>query len=123
MFAKYGILKVGDLYRHQLRLHAWKFWQGRLPEGQMATLRKVDGSHGYGTRFARSGLVMGFGKHRLVAYRAEWRTLTEEQRGMVSVGGFKRSLKGDFLVEYGLFQCKVAGCVWIAVRGEGNLED
>jgi hypothetical protein len=39
-----------------------------------------------------------------------WRTgyrpsgvLTEEQRGMRSVEGFKRSSKGDFLVQYELF--------------------
>jgi hypothetical protein len=55
LFAKYGILKVGNLHRHQLRLHAWKFWKGRLPDGQIATLRRVDESHGYGTRSARSG--------------------------------------------------------------------
>jgi hypothetical protein len=63
LFAGYGILKVGDLYRQQLRLHAWKFWNGRLPEGQMATLRRVDESHGYGTRSARSRLVVGSGNH------------------------------------------------------------
>jgi hypothetical protein len=75
--------KVGDLYRQQLRFHAWKFCNGRLPDGQMATLRRVDESHGYGTRSARTGLVVGSGNHRIVAYRvpAEWRTLTEEQRG------------------------------------------
>jgi hypothetical protein len=107
LFARYGIFKVGDLYRHQLRLHACKFWKGRLPEGQMATLRRVDESHGCITRSARSGLVVGSGNHRMVAYGvpAYWRTLTEEQKGMGSVGGFKRSSKGDFLVEYGLFQC------------------
>jgi hypothetical protein len=78
-FARYGILKVGDLYRQLLRLHAWKFWNGKLPDGQMATLRRVDESHGYGTRSARSRLVLGSGDHRLVAYRVptEWRTLTE----------------------------------------------
>jgi hypothetical protein len=88
LFAGYGILKVGDLYRQQLRLHAWKFWNGRLPEGQMATLRRVDESHGYSTRSARNGLVVGSSDHRLVAYRVpvKWRTLTEEQRGMGSVG-------------------------------------
>ena len=45
---------------------------------------------------------MGSGDHRLVGYRVptEWRTLTEEQRGLGSVAGFKRSSKGDFLVEY-----------------------
>jgi hypothetical protein len=35
LFARYGIHKVGDLYRQQLRLYAWKFWNGRLPDGQM----------------------------------------------------------------------------------------
>jgi hypothetical protein len=64
--------------------------------------------------------------NRLVAYRvpAEWHTLTEEQGGMGSVGGFKRSSKGDFLVEYGLFQCRVAGC-WVCgdrSAGDGDLE-
>jgi hypothetical protein len=42
LFARYGILKVGNLYRQQLRLHAWKFWNGRLPDRQMAALRMVD---------------------------------------------------------------------------------
>jgi hypothetical protein len=96
---------MGDLYRQQLRLHAWKFCNKRLPDGQMATLRRLDELHGYGTRSARSRLVVGSGDHRLVAYRvpAEWRTLTEEQRWMRLVGFFKRSSKGDFLVQYGLF--------------------
>jgi hypothetical protein len=90
----------------------------------MATLRRVDESHGYGTRSARSGLVVGSSKNRLVAYRvsAEWHTLTEEQREIKSVGGFKRSSKGDFLVQYGLFQCRVPGC-WVCVdrsAGDGD---
>jgi hypothetical protein len=51
---------------------------------------------------------------------AEWRTLTEEHRGMRSVGGFKRSSKGDFLVQYGLFQCRVAGCWVYGDRNVGN---
>jgi hypothetical protein len=100
---------VGDLYRQQLRLYAWKFCNGRLPDSQAAVLRRVDESHGYGTRSARSGLVVGSGDHRLVGYRvpAEWRTLTKEQRGLGSVTGFKRSSKGDFLYEYGVFRCRV----------------
>jgi hypothetical protein len=75
----------------------------------MAALRRVDESHGHGTRSARSGLV----DHKMVAYRvpAKWRTLTEEQRGMGSVGGFKRSSRDNFLMGYELFQCRVEG-VW-----------
>jgi hypothetical protein len=93
----------------------------------MATLRKVDESHGYSTRSARSGLVVGSGNHKLVAYRvpAEWHSLNEEQRGIRLVGGFKQSSKGDFLVQYGLFQCRVAGC-WVCGDrsvGNGDLED
>jgi hypothetical protein len=78
LFSGYGVLMVGDLYRQQLRLQAWKFCNGRFPDDQMATLKRVDESHGYGTRSARSGLVVGSGNHKLVAYRvpAEWRSLT-----------------------------------------------
>jgi hypothetical protein len=80
----------------------------------MVTLRRVHELHGYGTRTARSGLVVGSGNHRLVAYRvpAKWHTLTEEQRGIKLVGGFKRSSNGDFLVQYEMFQCRVPGC-WV----------
>jgi hypothetical protein len=93
----------------------------------MATLRRVDESHGYGTKSARSGLVVGSGNHRLLAYRvpAEWRNLIEQQRGMGSLGGFKQSSKGDFLVGYGLFQCRVASC-WVCrdrSAGDGDLEE
>jgi hypothetical protein len=59
--------------------------------------------------------VVGSGNNRLVVYRvpAKWRTLTEEQRGMKSVGGFNRSSKGDFLVQYELFQCWGAGILGV----------
>jgi hypothetical protein len=112
LFAKYGILKVGNLYRQQPTLYAWKFSNGRLPDSQGAILRRVGESHNYGTRSTRSGLLVATGDHRLVGYRVpvEWGTLTEEQRTMGLVAGFKRSSKGDFLVEYGIFKCREAGC-------------
>jgi hypothetical protein len=117
LFAKYGILKVGDLYRQQLRMHAWKFHNDRLPDSQAAMLARVGESHSHGTRAARSGLVVSMGDHRMVGYRVptEWGTLTEEQRAIVSVAGFKRSSKGDFLIQYECFQCGVAGC-WVCGR-------
>jgi hypothetical protein len=114
LFAKYGILKVGDLYRQQLRMHAWKFHNDRLPDNHAS---KDGESHSYGTRAAWSGLVVSMGDRRLVGYRvpSEWGTLTEEQRVVASVLGFKRSSKGDFLVQYEAFQCGVAGC-WVCGR-------
>jgi hypothetical protein len=54
LFSEYGDLKVRDLYRQQLRLHAWKFWNDRLLDSQAATLKNVDESYGYGTKFTRS---------------------------------------------------------------------
>jgi hypothetical protein len=66
LVAKYGILKVGDLYQQQLRMHAWKFQNDRLPDSQAAMLARVGESHSYGTRAARSGLVVSRGDHRMV---------------------------------------------------------
>jgi hypothetical protein len=117
LFAKYGILKVGDLYRQQVRVHAWKFHNDQLPDSQAAMLARVGESHSYGTRAACSGLVVSMGDHRMVGYRfpMEWGTLMEEQRAIVSVACFKRSSKGDFLVQYEVFQYGVAGC-WVCGR-------
>jgi hypothetical protein len=71
----------------------------------MATLGRVDGSHGYSTWSARNRLVVGSGDHRLVAYRvpAEWHTLTEEQRGMRSVGASSGAPRGTFWCSIGFF--------------------
>jgi hypothetical protein len=117
LFAKYGILKVGNLYRQQLRMHAWKFQNGRLPDSQVAMLARVGESYSHGTREGRSGLVVSTGDHRLVGYRIpmEWGTLTEEQRAIVLVARFKWSSKGDSLVQYGAFKCGVVGC-WVCGR-------
>jgi hypothetical protein len=78
-------------------------------------LVRVGESHSYWTRAVRSRLVVRTGDHRMVGYRipTEWGTLTEEQR--VIVAGFKRSSKGDFLVQYEVLQCGVAGC-WVYGR-------
>jgi hypothetical protein len=92
LFAKYGILKMGDLYRQQLRIHAWKFHNGHLPDSQGAMLARVGESHSYGTQVACSGLVVSTGDRRLVFYGVptEWGTLTEEQEGGRFDGGAQR---------------------------------
>ena len=47
LFARFGVLKVADLYRQQVRVHAWKFWNSRLPENKAAMLQRVNERHGY----------------------------------------------------------------------------
>jgi len=58
LFARFGVLKVGDLYQQQVRVHAWKFWNGR-----------VGSLHGHAPRSARSGLVVATRDHGFVGYR------------------------------------------------------
>ena len=52
LFARYGILKIDDLYRQQLRTHAWQFWNGHLPESQAAMFQRTTTLHGHLTRSA-----------------------------------------------------------------------
>ena len=59
LFAQFAMLKVGDLYWKQLRVHAWWFWNGRLPENQAAMLQRVGDVHGYSTRSAGRGIHLG----------------------------------------------------------------
>ena len=117
LFAAHGMLKVGDLYRQQLRVHAWRFWNGRLPEGQAAMLRRTGDVHGYGTRAARSGMYVSTRDRRSVGYRVprEWAGLSEAQRGMGSLGAFKRVSRGGFLLGMGLLSVGwwVVGCVGV----------
>ena len=113
LFAWFSMLKVGDLYRQQLRVHAWRFWNGCLPENQAGMLRRVGDIHGYGTRAAGRGIHVGTRDHRSVGYRVpkEWAGLTREAREVGSLAAFKRWSRAGFLAEYGGFECVVVGCV------------
>ena len=113
LFARFSMLKVGDLYRQQLRVHAWQFWNGRLPENQGAMLRRVDSVHGYATRSAGGGIHVGTRDHRSIGFRVpkEWAGLTAEERGGRSLAAFKRRSRDGFLREYGLFACGALDCV------------
>ena len=118
LFAQYGMLKVGDLYRQQLRIHAWRFQNGMLPLNQAAMLTRTADLHGHGTRSAKRGLAVTARDHRMVGYRVprEWATLTEAQRGVGSLAAFKRGSRGGFLSSYGSFVCAVTGC-WVCGQG------
>ena len=69
LFAQYVMLKVGDLYRQQLWVHARRFKNGLLPSGQAAMLTRTADLHGYATRSARIGLAVMARDHRMVGYR------------------------------------------------------
>ena len=121
LFARFRVLKVGDLYRQQVRLHAWKFQNGRLPEGQAAMLQRVDARHGYGTRAARGGaLTVTTAEYRSVGHSvpAEWGSLGLELRGAPTLSSFKRASRAGFLGTYGAFSCEDRGC-WICRERSG----
>ena len=112
LFARFAMLKVGDLYRQQLRVHAWRFWNGCLPVNQAAMLQRVGDVHGYGTRAAGRGIHVATRDHRLVGYRVpkEWAGVSREDREVRSIAAFKRRSRAGFLAGYGRFVCDVGGC-------------
>ena len=112
LLAEFGMLKVGDLNQQQLRVHAWRFWNGRLPVNQAAMLGRTDRVHGHATRSAGTGLFLSTRDHRAVGYRVpkEWATLTEAQRLVGSLALFKRGCKVGFLGAYRAFECRDRGC-------------
>ena len=118
LLARHGMLKIGDLYRQQLRVHAWRFWNKQLPVNQAAMLSRAGDVHGHGTRSARVGLYVSTRDHRSVGYRVpeEWRSLSEAQRGVGSLGGFKRGSREGFLGGYAAFVCVDRGC-YVCARG------
>ena len=109
-------MKVGDLYRQQLRVHAWRFVNRRLPENQAAMLQRVGEVHGYGTRSARGRLFLSTRDHRSIGYRVpkEWDSLTEGQRGSGSLGSLKRGSRGSWRAMGRL--CAVCGDVMCVLR-------
>ena len=116
LFGEFGMLKIGDLYRQQMRVHAWRFWNGLLPVNQRAMLSRVGDVHSHGTRSARAGLYLSTRDHESVGYRvpAEWATLEDDQRGMGSLAGFKRGSRDGFLAGYASSVCR--GCYVCAGR-------
>ena len=85
-------------------------------------LGRTEGVHGYRTRSARTGLYLSTRDHRSVGYRVpkEWGSLTEGQRGMGSLAGFKRESRAGFLRGYGEAVCTDRGCFVCGHDGEGR---
>ena len=69
IFAKLSTLKIGDLYKQQLRVYAWRFSKNRLPGNQSAMLSRVSQVHEHNTRSAGTGLFKSTQDHRAMGYR------------------------------------------------------
>ena len=112
LFSQFAMLKIGDLYRQQLRVHGWRFWNGQLPENQAAMLCRVGDVHGHATRSASRGLHLSTRDHASVGYRVpkEWAGLSGELRGAGSLAAFKRGSRAGFLLDYGGFSCVADNC-------------
>ena len=112
IFADQNILKIGDLYRQQLRIHAWKFWNGRLPDSQASMLNKVSDTHNHFTRKARMGLTFTTQDQRSIGYRVpkEWDSLAEAEKQAKTLSCFKNQSKRYFLNEYRAFNCMTKDC-------------
>ena len=119
IFSQFYLLKIGDLYRQQLRVHAWKFLRGKLPVNQVSMLCKISDTHRHNTRAAKTGLSILSQDHRSLGYRVpkEWLSLPESLRGISSLGGLKRKSKDEFLGKYRSFKCSSPGC---AICHEGS---
>ena len=112
IIGRFGILKLGDMYRHQLRIYAWRIWNGRLPGSQVALLSRAANTHGHNTRAAKNCLFLSTQDHRSVGYKVpkEWETLTSALRQIKSLSGFKNKSKEDFFKAYKTFKCEDQGC-------------
>ena len=68
------------------------------------------------------GLHLTSRDHGSVGYRVpvEWASLSDDQRGMGSLAGFKRGSRDGFLAGYAAFVCAVRDCY--VCRGEVGQE-
>ena len=112
IFSRLGILKINDLYRQQLRVHAWRFIRNKLPENQAVMLNKVSDVHRHNTRSSSMDLYISSQDHRSIGYRIprEWQSLPKELKDVNSLGGLKRKSKEGFISTYKSFSCVRQGC-------------
>ena len=120
-FSNSAMLKIEDLYRQQLRIHAWQFWNDLLPQNQAAMFSRSSETHRYATRTAETGITLGTRDHNSIAYRApkEWASLPVKLRETKSFSGFKEQSKKQLLQQYRGFKCEQVGC-GICSGGEGG---
>ena len=112
LFAKHGMLRIEDMYRHQLRIHGWRYMNGGLPESQVEMLGRVSDIHSYATRSATRDLYPASRDHNSISYKIpkEWSGLKKGLKEQRSLAAFKRQSKAEFLAGYKAFSCRGVGC-------------
>ena len=113
LFAKYGILKIDDLYKQQLRVHAWQFWNKQLPQSQSVMLQKVSDMHNYNTRAAETLLSATTKDQQSKSYRVskEWSLVPVKLRECMTCSSFRRQSRKNLLQQYRRFECNQIGCL------------
>ena len=113
LFAKFGMLKIDDLYRQQLRMYAWKYWNGGLPKAPASMFQRTTERHGHATRSAGSGIAIGTRDQGSIKYRLpkEWAVIPEDLRKCGSVTAFKNGSKRQLVEQYSMFECIEVGCI------------
>ena len=112
LFAKYKILKIQDLYKHQLRIHAWQFWNGKLPGSQASIFQRVSEVHSHATRSAVNDISRATRDKGSLSYRVpkEWSELPDDMRKLRSKATFKKNSKMRFIKKYSDYECRQIGC-------------
>ena len=112
LFSKHGMLKIEDIYRHQLQIHGWRYINGRLPASQAGMLGRVSNVHSHATRSATHDLYPASRDHNSVSYRIpkEWSGLKRGLKEQRSLTAFKRQSKAEFLAGYKAFSCVGVNC-------------
>ena len=111
LFAKFGILKIDDLFSQKVRIFSFKLSRGLLPSGMAALFDRV--SHAHNTRGARSNVFVTHSNPRSIKYIAPkyWNSLPGELKSSPSITSFKDQSKLGLLAPYGSFVCHVRrGC-------------
>ena len=112
IFYSNSILKIGDLYKQQLRIYGWRFWNGLLPAAQASLLSRVSNVHNHNTRSAGSELFVSTDDQRSIAYRApkEWQSLPRGLKDIKTLGNFKNQSKKALFKRYNDFYCSNKDC-------------
>ena len=114
LFAKFGILKIDDLFTQKVRMFSFKLSRGLLPSGMAALFDRV--SHTHNTRGATSNIYVTRSDPRSIRCIAPkyWNPLPGgpgELKSSPSITSFKDCSKRPLLAPYKSFICPVCyGC-------------